>query len=129
MGIPKGVRNNGKYNGITFFRTLDQVPAINSDGFVDLTSPRNTFLNTTSDNLVHLHSGYQFLKNHALAIDPEAFRGSTLATLDPMDHVFIRETLKVKPKHVTLITGDPEAIALAQQRGFNVITDPKLKIY
>lgn len=52
-----------------------------------------------------------------------------MATLDPSDHVFIRETVKVKPKHVTLITGDPEAIALAQQRGFNVITNPKLKIY
>lgn len=129
MGVPKGDRNNGKYNGIMFFRTLDQVPAINSDGFVDLTSPFNTFLNTTSDNLVHLHSMYPRLKNHAIAIDPEAFRGSTLTTLDPSDHVFIRETVKVKPKHVTLITGDPEAITLAQQRGFNVITNPKLKIY
>ena len=129
QGIPKGERNNGKYNGITFFRTLDQVPDINADGFVDLTSPLNTFLNTTSDDLVHLHGNYTHLKQHTLAIDPEAFRGSTLTTLDPSDHVFINETVRVKPKHVTFISGDPDAIAKAKQRGFNVITNPKLKMY
>ena len=48
---------------------------------------------------------------------------------EPSDHFFINNTLKVKPKHVTIITGDPAAINLAKERGFNVITTPELQVY
>ena len=43
MGVPKGDRNNGKYNGITFFRTLDVVPEVTPEGYVQVSQPQNLF--------------------------------------------------------------------------------------
>ena len=128
MGIPKGVRNNGKYNGITFFRTLDVVPGIDDAGFVQVSSPHSLFSNFTTDNLVHTHSWYPSLRSHVIAVSPEAFRGSSLVSTEPSDMFFINNTLKIKPKHVTFISGDPEALALAKSRGFNIMTSPELQL-
>lgn len=76
------------------------------------------------------HKGYQVegVGKNALVISPEAFRGTTPFSLDPGDSFFINKELKIKPKHVTFISGDPQSIQLAKERGFNVETSPKLKI-
>lgn len=127
-GLPKSIRNNGKYSDLTFFRVSHDVPTVNDDGFAVLTDPANYFLNTTTDGLVHTHGNYPYLKNHVYAIDPEGLRGSTLFSTEPSDMFFDTRTLKIKPKHVTFISGDPDALKQAADAGFKTMSSPKLKL-
>lgn len=127
-GVPKGERNNGKYKGITFFRSSHEVPQIDENGFAILTDPDNWFLNTTTDGLLHTHVSYPYLRNHAYAIDPEAFRGSTLFSTEPSDMFFLNSSVKVKPKHVIFISGDEAALKEAAALGYQTMTSPQLKI-
>lgn len=76
------------------------------------------------------HKGYkkQSIGKNVVVISPEAFRGVTPFSLDPGDSFFINSELKIKPKHITFISGDPGALELARERGFNVETSPKLRV-
>lgn len=68
------------------------------------------------------------MRNHAYAIDPEAFRGSTLFSAEPSDMFFLNSSVKVKPKHVTFISGDEAALKEAAALGYKTMTSPQLKI-
>lgn len=129
-GLPKGERNNGRYGNLRFIRHMDAVPEITKDGFVQIAPEENWLANFTTDQLMVPHKGYQITRvgKNALVISPEAFRGVTPFSLDPGDSFFVNHELKIKPKHVTFVSGDPQAIRLAQERGFNVESSPKLKL-
>ena len=129
-GLPKGERNNGRYGDIRFIRHMDAVPELTEDGFVQIAPKDNWLANFTTDQLMVPHTGYPIegIGKNVLIINPEAFRGTTPFSLDPGDSFFVNHELKIKPKHVTFISGDPQSIQLAKERGFNIETSPKLKI-
>lgn len=129
-GLPKGERNNGRYGDIRFIRHMDAVPELTKDGFVQVAPEENWLANFTTDQLMVPHKSYpvEGIGKNVLVISPEAFRGTTPFSLDPGDSFFVNHELKIKPKHVTFISGDPQSIQLAKERGFNVETSPKLKI-
>lgn len=129
-GLPKGERNNGRYGDLRFIRHIDVVPELTKDGFVQVAPEENWLANFTTDQLMVPHKSYSVegIGKNVLVISPEAFRGTTPFSLDPGDSFFINRELKIKPKHVTFISGDPQSIQLAKERGFNVETSPKLKI-
>lgn len=129
-GLPKGERNNGRYGDIRFIRHMDTVPELTEDGFVQIAPKRNYFANFTTDQLMVPHNRYPItdIGKNVLIINPEAFRGTTPFSLNPGDSFFVNSELKIKPKHVTFVSGDETALQLARDRGFNVITSPKLKI-
>lgn len=129
-GLPKGERNNGRYGNIRFIRHMDAVPELTEDGFVQIAPEENWLANFTTDQLMVPHKGYpvEGIGKNVLIISPEAFRGTTPFSLDPGDSFFVNQELKIKPKHVTFISGDPQSIQLAKERGFNIETSPKLKI-
>ena len=129
-GLPKGERNNGRYGDIHFIRHMDVVPELTEDGFVQIAPERNYFANFTTDQLMVPHSEYPItgIGKNVLIINPEAFRGTTPFSLNPGDSFFVNSELKIKPKHVTFVSGDETALQLARDRGFNVITSPKLKV-
>lgn len=76
----------------------------------------------------HKHYHKESIGKNVLVISPEAFRGTTPFSLDPGDSFFINSELKIKPKHITFISGDKQALQLAKERGFNTESSPKLKI-
>ena len=129
-GLPKGERNNGRYGDIRFIRHMDVVPELTEDGFVQVAPKWNWLANFTTDQLMVPHKGYPItgVGKNVLVISPEAFRGTTPFSLDPGDSFFVNHELKIKPKHVTFISGDPQSIRLAQERGFNIESSPKLKL-
>lgn len=129
-GLPKGERNNGRYGDIRFIRHMDAVPELTEDGFVQIAPEQNWLANFTTDKLMTPHKGYpkQAIGKNVLIISPEAFRGTTPFSLDPGDSFFINSELKIKPKHITFISGDKQALQLAKERGFNTESSPKLKI-
>lgn len=129
-GLPKGERNNGRYGNIHFIRHMDVVPELTEDGFVQIAPKENFFANFTTDQLMVPHEGYHIssMGKNVIIINPEAFRGTTPLSLDPGDSFFLNQNLKIKPKHVTFISGDKESLQLAKERGFNIESSPKLKI-
>ena len=129
-GLPRGERNNGRYGDIRFIRHMDAVPELTEDGFVQIAPARNYFANFTTDQLMVPHEDYRVesIGKNALMINPEAFRGTTPLSLNPGDSFFLNSKLKIKPKHITFISGDPQSLQLAMERGFNVESSPKLKI-
>lgn len=109
---------------------MDVVPELTEDGFVQIAPKENFFANFTTDQLMVPHEGYHIssMGKNVIIINPEAFRGITPLSLDPGDSFFLNQNLKIKPKHVTFISGDKEALQLAKERGFNIESSPKLKI-
>lgn len=128
--MPKGERNNGRYGDLRFIRHMDVVPELTKDGFIQIAPEENWLANFTTDQLMVPHSRYpvEGIGKNVLVISPEAFRGTTPFSLDPGDSFFVNSELKIKPKHITFISGDKQALQLAKERGFNIESSPKLKI-
>lgn len=127
LGTPKGERNNGKYKNLNFIRTIGVVPRIDHEGFVQVAPLKNTFTNTSVDNVIATHPNYSALKNHLMIINSEGMRGAVPFSIEPSDFFFDSRTLKVKPKHITFISGDEEALEQAKKLGYNILTTPILK--
>ena len=107
--------------------------SVNREGFVEgLTggkSGNNLFFNTTTDQKVTSHGPNNWRHDDVFVINPKSLKGSKILTADPTDQIFISESIPVniKPKDITVITGNRDAVRQYKEMGFNVRTSDELK--
>lgn len=131
--LPKGERNQPvkpEYKDLRFIRNLDGLPDM-ENGIV-LASPKKQLLaNFTTDVPFRLHQNYKYAPGaEYMLVDPAAFKGVKPLTIDPMDTIFINSDLQITPNYVTMLSGNADVLAKAQQKGMKIATSDKLqKIY
>ena len=129
-GVPKGTRNQPLkplYENLRFIRNLRGLPDM-EDGKV-LASPKmQYFANFTTDVPFRTHSNYVHRPGgEIMIVHPDAFKGIKPFTIDPMDTIFLNSDLRIDPKHVTIVSGNPTLLRQAKLKGMNVATTPEIR--
>jgi hypothetical protein len=104
--------------------------SINEKGFVEGLTPKNNFFfNTTTDQKVTSHNFGQWYHDDVFMINPKALKGSKIVSVNPTDQMFLNESIptNIRPKDITLISGNPKSINAYENMGFKVKTNMKLK--
>jgi hypothetical protein len=98
------------------------------DGLILAAPKKQLFANFTTDLPFRLHADYNFAPGpEYMLVNSEAFKGIKPLTIDPMDTIFMNSDLRIDPKHVTILSGNPSAIQQAKQLGMSIKTSPKLQ--
>lgn len=129
-----GVRTFGqnfspeKYKSLKFIRNLGVVPDLTSDGFVQLSPSHNALVNFTTDIPFRTHKNYSKIPGaHYLIIDANELQGYTPLSIEPMDSYFINN-MKLRPNQITFLSGDEQALKMANERGFKTATNDAIKM-
>lgn len=101
------------------------------DGIVLASPKKQLFANFTTDVPFRLHRNYEHAPGaEYMLVDPAAFKGVKPLTIDPMDTIFMNSDLQITPDYVTILSGNADILAKAQQKGMKTATSDKLqKIY
>ena len=84
--------------------------------------------NTTTDQKVTSHKQGNWDNQDIITINPKAMGKSKVVSIEPTDQIFVNKTIpNIKPKHVTIVTGNSNQIPILQKQGFNVKTSPELQ--
>lgn len=98
------------------------------DGMV-LASPKGRyFSNFTTDVPFRTHDSYNYRPGgEFMIVHPDAFKGIKPLTIDPMDTIFFNSDLRIDPKHITILSGNPALLRQAKLKGMNVATTPEIR--
>lgn len=110
---------------INFIRNIGNVPTVEENGMIWLSPSDRALTNMTWPTSFRTHRHYKSRPGaNYLVINPKSLEGERFLSIDPMD-TFIHNR-QVPAKEVTFISGDPEARAVANSRGFNVMSSDEI---
>lgn len=123
--IGSGFSNKSNYGNIKFIRNVSDVPEI-KNGKVMLSPENNALTNMTYDQSFRTHRNYSTRPGGTyMIIDPEAFSGKNMLSIEPMDTFLKNEP--IDKKFITIISGDENVIKKAESMGYKTATSNKLK--
>lgn len=127
----------------TLYRKIKSMPTEPVNGTVQISNPGNRFVfsntkkespiitNFTYDAPVRKHASGNWDSGFTLAMPGrKTLLGKNVISTEPSDLFTYGDDIKIPLSDVTLISGDQDEIALANQYGYKVATSPKLqKLY
>lgn len=124
----------------TLYRKVKSMPTEPVDNIVQISNPNNRFMfsankqespiitNFTYDAPVRKHSSGNWDSGFTLAMPGrKTLLGKNVISTEPSDLFTYGDNIKLPLKDITLISGDPKEVALANQYGYKTITSPKLQ--
>lgn len=124
----------------TLYRKIKSMPTEPVDGTVQISNPGNRFVftntreespiitNFTYDAPVRKHANGNWDSGFTLAMPGrKTLLGKNVISTEPSDLFTYGDNIKVPLKDLTLISGNQDEIALANQYGYKTVTSPKLQ--